>query len=135
MASQTTLSITGMHCASCAAIITRKLKKTPGVTEAGVNYGSNKATVAYDENVVGVPGLIEAIIKAGYGAVLASSVNREDEKRRKEKEITDARRKFFWGLLLSLPLLYFMAGAVLPLLPLFGGLPPPVGVGSLPLPP
>ena len=131
MASQTTLSITGMHCASCAAIITRKLKKTPGVTEAGVNYGSNKATVAYDENVVGVPGLIEAIIKAGYGAVLASSVNREDEKRRKEKEITDARRKFFWGLLLSLPLLYFMAGTFLTVLPFMDAITPWMGIASL----
>src|SRR3989338_7694879 len=131
MASQTTLSITGMHCASCAAIITQKLKKTPGVTEAGVNYGSNKATVAYDANVVGVPGLIEAIIKAGYGAVLASSMNREDEKRRKEKEITDARRKFFWGLLLSLPLLYFLAGGGLSVLPFMDAITPWMGIASL----
>ncbi len=31
MSAQCDLTITGMHCASCSALITRKLKKTPGV--------------------------------------------------------------------------------------------------------
>ncbi len=114
MSSRTILSITGMHCASCAAIITRKLKKTSGVTEANVNYGANKANIVYDESVVGIPALIEVITKAGYGAAIASTVDRDEEKRRKAAEIAVYRRKFFIGLLLSLPMLYFMAGALLP---------------------
>ncbi len=125
------LSITGMHCASCAAIITRKLKKTPGVTEANVNYGANKANVVYDENVIDVPALIDAITKAGYGAVIASAVDREEEKRRKAAEIAVYRRKFFWGLLLSTPMLYFMAGTFLPSLPFVDLLTPWMGIISI----
>ena len=131
MSARTILSITGMHCASCAAIITRKLKKTPGVTEANVNYGANKANVVYDESTVGVPALINTIIKAGYGAVVASTVDREEEKRRKAAEIAVYRRKFFWGLLLSLPMLYFMAGTFLPFLPFFDVITPWMGIISI----
>ena len=41
--------IIGMHCASCAKLIERQLKKTPGVTEAAVNYGSEVAAVEFDD--------------------------------------------------------------------------------------
>ncbi len=128
---KTILSITGMHCASCAAIITRKLKKTPGVTEANVNYGANKANIVYDESTVDVPALIDAITKAGYGAVIASAVDREEEKRRKAAEIAVYRRKFFWGLLLSLPMLYFMAGTFMPFLPFVELITPWMGIISI----
>ena len=131
MSSRTILSITGMHCASCAAIITRKLKKTTGVIEANVNYGANKATIVYDESAVDIPALIDAIKKAGYGAVIASTVDREEEKQRKTAEIAVYRRKFFWGLLLSLPMLYFMAGTFLPFLPFVDLITPWMGIISV----
>src|SRR3989344_6060905 len=44
---KTTLSLSGMHCTSCANLITRSLKKVPGVTDANVNFASEKATVLY----------------------------------------------------------------------------------------
>ena len=40
-----TLSISGMHCTSCAAIIERKLKKIEGVENARVNFASQKAVI------------------------------------------------------------------------------------------
>ena len=43
------LSISGMHCASCANIISRSLKKVEGVSEATVNYATEQATVDFDE--------------------------------------------------------------------------------------
>ncbi|TSC97452.1 MAG: Cu2+-exporting ATPase [Candidatus Peregrinibacteria bacterium Greene1014_49] len=131
MSSRTILSITGMHCASCAAIITRKLKKMPGVTDANVNYGASKANIVYDENAVDVPALIGAITKAGYGAAIASTVDREEEKHRKAAEIAVYRRKFFWGLLLSLPMLYFMAGTFMPFLPFIEVITPWMGIISI----
>ncbi|MSR67828.1 copper-translocating P-type ATPase [Candidatus Peribacteria bacterium] len=111
---QTTLAITGMHCASCSALIIRKLKKTAGVEEANVNYGANKATIVYDESTVTLPALIESIQKAGYGAAVASSVDHGEEKRRKAEEIAIYRKKFLWGLILSFPMLYFMLLSFLP---------------------
>ncbi|HBB02707.1 TPA: hypothetical protein DCZ16_02865 [Candidatus Peregrinibacteria bacterium] len=43
---KTTIPITGMHCASCAINIERKLKKLDGVSNANVNYATNRAVVA-----------------------------------------------------------------------------------------
>lgn len=47
------LSVAGMTCASCAARIERKLKAVPGVTEAVVNFATQKA---YVQNGVKPPG-------------------------------------------------------------------------------
>lgn len=109
MFQQTTLSITGMHCASCSALITRKLKKTAGVEEANVNYGANKARIRFDPALVDENGLIAAVKAAGYGAVIANEQDREAEKERREDEIKSYRWKFWLGLILSLPMLFFMS--------------------------
>ncbi|KKT81055.1 MAG: Copper-exporting ATPase [Candidatus Azambacteria bacterium GW2011_GWA1_44_9] len=42
--------IIGMHCASCARLIEKKLNKTPGVIDAQVNYGSEQATIVMMEH-------------------------------------------------------------------------------------
>ncbi|MDO8648881.1 MAG: heavy metal translocating P-type ATPase [Candidatus Peregrinibacteria bacterium] len=112
--SRVTLSITGMHCSSCSALITRKLKKTPGVEEANVNYGANKARIRFDPAHVNEQGLIAAVKAAGYGAVIANEQDRESEKKRRQEEIGMYRRKFWIGLVLSLPMLGFMVLSFLP---------------------
>jgi Cu2+-exporting ATPase/Cu+-exporting ATPase len=48
MANKVTVSefeVVGMHCASCASIIKRKISKLPGVESADVNLATEKATV------------------------------------------------------------------------------------------
>ena len=44
----TTLKIKGMHCASCATIISKALLKEKGVKSAHVNFSTEKATVEFD---------------------------------------------------------------------------------------
>ena len=44
------LDIYGMHCSSCAGLIEKQLKKTPGVTTAGVNFAAEKASIVYTGN-------------------------------------------------------------------------------------
>ncbi len=114
MASQATLSITGMHCASCSALITRKLKKTAGVEEANVNFAAAKARVRFDPAQTDEAGLIAAVKAAGYGAVVANEQDREADKKRRAEEIRTYRVKFWIGLILSLPLLGFMVLSFLP---------------------
>ncbi len=117
MTSLVTFSITGMHCASCSALITRKLKKTTGVEEVNVNYGANKARVRFDPNVASEATLIAAVKAAGYGATIADEKDREADKKRQQQEIGTYRWKFWTGLALSLPMLYFMALIFVPTLP------------------
>ncbi len=64
---QIILPITGMHCANCSATIERNLKKLDGVTEANVNYATEKATVIFDPSVLGEHAIVDRIEDVGYG--------------------------------------------------------------------
>jgi len=131
MAQNTTLAITGMHCASCAAIIARRLVKTEGVQEANVNYTAAKARVLFDPQKIDATGLIATIEKAGYGARIASPVDRDTERTQRAADIRNYRNKFLLGALLSAPLLYFMAGMFIPSLPWTHITAPWMGIASL----
>ena len=61
--------IKGMHCASCASIIRRKLEKLEGVESCTVNYGTEKAQVSFYSQKVNVPKMNEEIGKLGYSLI------------------------------------------------------------------
>ncbi len=61
-----TLPVEGMHCASCAAIIKRKLEKLDGVESCEVNYATEKAKISYDTSLVSVGDMNSQIQKLGY---------------------------------------------------------------------
>ena len=63
------LELEGMTCAACATRIERSLNKLEGV-EATVNFATERAAVAYDEERVGVDDLVRAVEGAGYRASL-----------------------------------------------------------------
>ncbi|MBI5413734.1 cadmium-translocating P-type ATPase [Candidatus Peregrinibacteria bacterium] len=128
--SRTTLSISGMHCASCAAIIMRKLKKTPGVLDSNVNYAAAKATVRFDTASADEEKIIKAIKSAGYGAEVADEKDRDANRKRHEAEIVHYRTYFFRSLVLSLPMVYFMLLSFIPQLPFKMELEPYMGIIS-----
>jgi Cu+-exporting ATPase len=66
------LPVTGMTCANCALNIQRSLKKLEGVTEADVNFASERASVSFDPGQVHIGDLADAIHKAGYGIATAT---------------------------------------------------------------
>ncbi len=102
------LSIGGMHCASCANIIERELKKVPGVKQAHVNIGTEKASIVFESAQVGVAALKKAVEEAGYTADEIDPRDTGYEKKKRERVEHDYRQKFLWGLTLSLPMIYFM---------------------------
>ena len=61
-----TLFIKGMTCAACSARVERSLKKLAGVSEASVNLASEKATVTYDSEQIGIEDLIAKIRNLGF---------------------------------------------------------------------
>ena len=66
---QVTLPVLGMTCANCVASVERNAKKIEGVTEAVVNFASEKVTVSYDEAANGnelVTAVIDRVQKAGF---------------------------------------------------------------------
>ncbi len=61
-----TFKIEGMHCASCASVITKQLSALPHVKSVAVNYGTEKAKVEYDHEHVSINAMNDAIGKLGY---------------------------------------------------------------------
>lgn len=95
--------ISGMHCASCAAIIDRAIRKLPGVLRSNVNYANANATVEFDEKQMSEQDVMKAIEGAGYKAALASEVDPEAEERRQLAEYRLTKAYFYFGLLFAIP--------------------------------
>ncbi|MEK7577261.1 MAG: heavy metal translocating P-type ATPase [Patescibacteria group bacterium] len=58
--------IKGMHCASCASVITKKLSKFDGIQSCTVNFGTEKATIDFDPKKVTVSDMNHEVSKLGY---------------------------------------------------------------------
>jgi Cu+-exporting ATPase len=105
---QVQLVLLGMHCASCAGLIERALKKVEGIKSANVNFVAEKARVVFDTSLVTIEQLIQAIKKAGYDARVADVSDPEADRKRAEGVISAYLKKFWWSFVLSAPMLYFM---------------------------
>ncbi|GIK40555.1 MAG: copper-translocating P-type ATPase [Chloroflexota bacterium] len=104
MATQTqiTFPVIGMTCANCAATIERNAKKVAGVSEAVVNFGSEKVTIIYDPAVATPQAIIERIERAGY-KIPVSQANSSDgqvdaEQAARAQEISHQTRQLWVGL-------------------------------------
>lgn len=111
------LSLSGMHCSSCAGLIEKALTRTPGVKEANVNFAAEKALIFYNPNESSEQDLIDAIDEAGYQASRIDQKDPEFESKKRAKEINGLFNKFRIGLILSLPMAYFMLLDFFPNLP------------------
>ncbi len=69
---QITMPVLGMTCANCVATVERNTKKVAGVSEAVVNFGSEKVTVTYDPALAAPQQMIERIERAGYRVPVAT---------------------------------------------------------------
>ncbi|MEK6947188.1 MAG: heavy metal translocating P-type ATPase [Nanoarchaeota archaeon] len=98
-----TFSIGGMHCASCASIITRALTKTGGVEKAVVNYSTEKVSVDFDDKLTNEDELIKAIKSKGYTAAVAQDAAAEKAKRL--NEIKELKKIFLISFSLAFPAL------------------------------
>lgn len=82
--------IIGMHCASCARLIEKSLKKAPGVAEVSVNYGSETATVEFDPKIGNLRHLGDLVSGLGYKAVIGGDpeTTKEEAKKRELNNLT-----------------------------------------------
>lgn len=66
---ETALQLSGLHCAACAGIIEQALVGVPGVLGASVSAAAERATVRWDPERTRASALVQAVRRAGYGAV------------------------------------------------------------------
>jgi Cu+-exporting ATPase len=81
---RTELTVTGMHCAGCAARIEGELRQTKGVSAAAVNVATQRASVEYDPTELTIEGIAGVIRSIGYGAI---------EKGQEEARVAAERRE------------------------------------------
>lgn len=107
-----TFPIEGMHCASCAVTIERALVKTPGVSHAAVNYAMGKASVTYDEAVVGEHDVHGVVEKEGYK--VPAHEHGEHEQHMVHGDVKAAARKAATALALAMPTFVFAMMETMP---------------------
>lgn len=71
------LKVEGMHCASCASVITSKLSHVPHVHGVSVNYANEKAKIDFDEGKVSLTTLNQEISKLGYSLVIPADQKKD----------------------------------------------------------
>ncbi|MEE9146017.1 MAG: heavy metal translocating P-type ATPase, partial [Candidatus Tectomicrobia bacterium] len=103
---QLIIPVGGMSCASCAANIERALQGVEGVVDALVNFGTEKATVAYVPTRVEPAALRQAIKAAGYEPreVEDAETGMDHERQARAAEIRTLTHKFIVSVVLSLPI-------------------------------
>ncbi len=78
--------VSGMYCAACAGLIEDALQGVDGVLEARVHSSTAQALVRWDPQRVRASSLVEAVRRAGYGAVpdaaASARMQREGEQRK-----------------------------------------------------
>ncbi|CAG9622043.1 heavy metal translocating P-type ATPase [Sutcliffiella rhizosphaerae] len=99
--------ITGMTCAACSSRIEKVLSKMDGVHHATVNLALESGTVEYNPSKLQPRDIITRIEKAGYGATEKVEKSEKAETFR-QKELEKQQGKFFFSLILTLPLLWAM---------------------------
>ncbi|MDI6915641.1 MAG: heavy metal translocating P-type ATPase [Desulfitobacteriaceae bacterium] len=94
--------VSGMTCANCALTIEKKLKKTPGVNLASVNFANETVTVEYDSKVLNLNGIFEQVRDAGYIPIENQGEPEEDRTAIKQ------RNWLVFSAVVSLPLIPIM---------------------------
>ena len=63
------LKIKGMHCASCATIISKKVGALSGVSNIDVNVATENVNIEFDPEKISIEKMNDEIIKLGYSFV------------------------------------------------------------------
>jgi copper chaperone len=68
MAEKGTLSVSGMHCASCSLLIDETLEELPGVVSSSTDLRRETTTVEYDPVQMSLGAIADEIVRLGYSA-------------------------------------------------------------------
>ena len=70
------INVYGMSCDHCVKTVTKAISEINGVLSANVSLKDKYADVVYDENIVNIKDIVNAINEAGY-SVINQEINLE----------------------------------------------------------
>jgi len=109
MTNNQSYQVKGMHCASCASIIERAVKKIEGVEDISVNNGTEKAKISFDDQKTNIDKLNQKLRPLGYSLVIPT----EKIKNTKSDELHDMKLKVFSAIPLAIISVFVMAWDIL----------------------
>jgi len=102
--------IQGMTCSSCSSHVEKAVNKLEGIKNVNVNLLSNNMIVEYDENILNNDKIINAVIKAGYGASVSGNAkekkNKEENKDVNKENIKSMKKRLIISICFLIPLMY-----------------------------
>ena len=121
MNQKTILKISGMHCASCSAIIENALKNEEGIKSINVNFATEKAYLEFDSIEISIARIQKIMEKLGYKATEETFEEEmhDHHKEAKIQEVSKLKKRFIFALIFSLPIIYMVMGEMV-------GLPMPI---------
>jgi Cu2+-exporting ATPase/Cu+-exporting ATPase len=110
--------VSGMHCVSCSAIISKKLKKIHGVMDCNINVATQKASVTYDPSHASIESMNKELRPLGYSLHVepvhhGEHVRLHVSKEKKLKELEDMKYKVMFSLPFTLIVFIFMIWDIL----------------------
>ena len=114
-ATDLTLKIEGMHCASCVSSIEKGLATVPGVEQCRVNLALNSAIVSYDKARTSQEAIIQNIHQLGFSA----SPGTPDILTANTRELELARQRLLFSVVATGPLMVVAMGTMIMGQPIF----------------
>jgi P-type Cu+ transporter len=89
------LQVDGMHCASCASVITKSLSALPHVHSVSVNYGTEKVVLDFDDTRVSIEMMNHEIGKLGYTLMPRQNLSGDQDYQvtKKENDLKELKNK------------------------------------------
>ena len=108
-------NVTGMTCAACSSRVEKSVSDLSGIKSVSVNLLKNSMVVDYDNSVLNSDKIIEAVVKAGYGASLQKAKGKGEEQaaspaNEAKKEYEIMKRRVIWSFVFTVPLFYISMG-------------------------
>ena len=97
-------NIKGMSCAACSARVEKAVKELQGTDIVSVNLLTNSMHV---EGAATEKEIIDAVVKAGYGAKVQKESSSENSR---DDEIKQMKKRLFFSVILLVPLMYLSMG-------------------------
>lgn len=101
--------IKGMHCASCASIVERTVKKIDGVEDISVNNGTENAKISFDESKTNPESFNKKLEPLGYSLVVPMTANAKE----KLTELKEMKTKIISAIPLAVISIFIMTSDIL----------------------